>query len=81
MHVVKFLPCVKTCRDIETWPENQLLILRIEMLSLPENDVRVSVLYPMVFENLAIYHFQKNTLNITGADFGYACMPTHLVIL
>ena len=46
------------CRDIEAWLEIQPLILRTETLSIPENDVRVSVLYPMVFGNLANYHFQ-----------------------
>ena len=54
-----------TCRDIETWLEIQPLILRIETLSIPENDLRVLVLHPMVIENLAIYHFQnkQTTLN------------------
>ena len=47
-------------RDIETWLEIQPLILRTETLSIPENDVRTSVSYPMVFGNFAIYHFQKN---------------------
>ena len=54
------------CRDIETWLEIQLLI-NTETLSIPENDVSVSVLYPMVFGNRAIYHFQnkQTTLNIS----------------
>ena len=47
------------CHDVESWLEIQPLILRTETLSFPENDVRVSVLYPMVLGNLAIYHFQK----------------------
>ena len=45
------------CRDIETWLEIQPLILRTETSSIPENDVRVSVLYSIAFGSLAIYHF------------------------
>ena len=52
----KMVTCLS--RDIETWLEIQPLILRTETLSIPENDLRVSVLYPMVFGNLTIYHFQ-----------------------
>ena len=50
---------IAVCCDIETWLEIQPLILRTETLSISENDLRVSVLYPMVFRNLATYHFQK----------------------
>ena len=52
------------CRDIETWLEIQLLILRTETLCIPKNKMRVSALYPMIFENLAIYHFQNKPPSI-----------------
>ena len=54
-------PHCNNVSDIETWLEIQLLILRTETLSIPENDERKSVLYPMVFGNFAIYHFQNET--------------------
>ena len=54
--------CQISCarRRDKTWLEIQPVILRTKMLSIPENDMRKSVFYPMVFENLAIYHFQKH---------------------
>ena len=52
------------CHDIETWLEIPLLIIRTETLSIPENDLRVLVLNPMIFGNLAIYHFQNKQTTI-----------------